>query len=141
MGFAIALAVIGLGATVAMLMDFSPPKPEATPSLSSASTWIMSGVILSPLLETLIFSFFGQKLAGRSLVRGLLFVGTMSFVGWLIHGADLGSLSRALGFGLLALWFLKGYERSPLSAYGGTFLAHAAWNLLVVTLWLMRAAA
>ena len=79
----------------------------------------------------------------KFLSKDQLFLYLMALLGWVLHGADSMSVSRAFGFFVLAAVFRGWARRESLkAAFWTTALAHSIWNgvalCLIVMLGLLR---
>lgn len=103
-------------------------------------------ITVGPIVETLLFLWFWvvkEEHLAKFQSKDLIFLLIMTFLGWVLHGANSMSISRAFGFFVLAAVFLGWSRRDSLkSAFWTTALAHSIWNgvalCLIAMLGLLR---
>jgi hypothetical protein len=102
---------------------------------------LLTGGILYPVLETLLFLLgYWALLRDRDLrPRPRTFIVIMGAAGYLLHGASIHTINRALAFALLAWLFARWAQRGGLGqAFAVTALAHIVWNQSLLIIYFAR---
>lgn len=128
------VAAFGLSITYAAALNlFAIPHLRAgRPPVS----WVAI-VVWSPLIESAVLMCVGQIFVNRSQsgllwARALSFIGCISSLAWLAHGANVNALIPAILFGVSALYIWRSltvYDHAPAITYCGAVLIHSMFNL------------
>lgn len=108
-----------------------------TGSLTNNHLFLFYATVIAPILETLVFyAVFVVVNYWKSRFQKPLYVLTMAFLGWILHGASYLTVNRMAAFALLALLYVRWSKEGLWFAFIVTAWAHIVFNssLLVTSI-------
>lgn len=136
------VSLIGFVSSAAGVPGQTPPPRQPFTLAEYLIGGLLQSSFLYAAIETCVFVFSARitRIQNKKKLNTVLFLTIILTLGWILHGATLLSMAKALGFFVLALWYRRILVRSnELNAAFFTFLAHASWNATVFSIWALRA--